>query len=350
MARATPPRPEYSRTQVNLAGKILLDPPLSTTKFAESLATLNNWRSSHSPPLDILRKKLRRDSENVDDNCIVAQRIKRLPSILQKLRIFPLMKLSQIQAIGGCRAILRNVQLVDVLFSKFQERNWQHTLCHVDDYIRNPKDSGYRGVHLVYKFFSDSERNKHYNGLKIEMQLRSVPQHNWATAVETVGTFIGQALKSSQGEEDWLRFFALMGTVYALEEGTSPVPNTPTDGEQLQEELRYFVKRLDVFNKLTTFREALFRVANRPIAADTKYFLLHLDSAGKALEILGYNKNQFSQASNRYLAIEEEVRGKPGADVVLVSADSISSLKRAYPNYFLDTRKFLIKVSKALNL
>jgi hypothetical protein len=40
-----------------------------------------------------------------------------------------------------------------------------------------------------------------YNDLKIEMQLRSQYQHAWATAVETVGTFIGQALKSSIGPE-----------------------------------------------------------------------------------------------------------------------------------------------------
>jgi hypothetical protein len=34
--------------------------------------------------------------------------------------------------------------------------------------------------------------------------------------VETVGTFIQQPLKSSQGEEDWLRFFIVMSSDMAF--------------------------------------------------------------------------------------------------------------------------------------
>ena len=43
--------------------------------------------------------------------------------------------------------------------------------------------SGYRGVHLIYRYNSD--RKTEYNTLLIEMQLRSQLQHAWATAVET---------------------------------------------------------------------------------------------------------------------------------------------------------------------
>jgi len=60
------------------------------------------------------------------------------------------------------------------------------------------------------------------------MQIRSQLQHAWATAVETVGTFLQQALKSSQGDEGWQRFFALMGNAMAMRERRPPVPNTPT--------------------------------------------------------------------------------------------------------------------------
>jgi hypothetical protein len=70
----------------------------------------------------------------------------------------------------------------------------------------NPQKSGYRGIHLVYRY---NGRKTEYNGLKIEIQIRTVIQHAWATAVETVGMFTQQALKSSQGEQDWLRYFAL---------------------------------------------------------------------------------------------------------------------------------------------
>ena len=39
-----------------------------------------------------------------------------------------------------------------------------------------------------------------------------------ATAVETVSTLRQQALKSSLGDPDWLRFFTLMGTAIAIRE------------------------------------------------------------------------------------------------------------------------------------
>ncbi len=39
------------------------------------------------------------------------------------------------------------------------------------------------------------------------MQIRTAVQHSWATAVEVVGAFTAQSLKSSQGNEKWLDFF-----------------------------------------------------------------------------------------------------------------------------------------------
>ena len=51
------------------------------------------------------------------------------------------------------------------------------------DYVRKPKTSGYRGIHLVYRYHND--RKTIYNGLQIEPQLRTRRQHAWATAVDT---------------------------------------------------------------------------------------------------------------------------------------------------------------------
>jgi ppGpp synthetase/RelA/SpoT-type nucleotidyltranferase len=152
----------------------------------------------------------------VASNYLVAQRVKRLSSIVAKMRRFQGLRLSQMQDIGGCRAVLSSVAEVRNAVKSFKTSSIRHELAREDDYIANPKDSGYRGVHLIYKYVSD--RSETYNGLKIEVQIRSQLQHAWATAVETVGTFIQQALKSSQGEDEWLRFFCLMGSAIALRE------------------------------------------------------------------------------------------------------------------------------------
>ena len=50
------------------------------------------------------------------------------------------------------------------------------------DYIENPKSSGYRSIHYIYKYSSNIQD---YDGLKIELQIRTRLQHSWAMAVET---------------------------------------------------------------------------------------------------------------------------------------------------------------------
>ncbi len=209
-------QPQFKVQEVNAAGKLLVRTskvPVSEWKtedfkeYPRAIEIINNWRGSHAYPLNTFQINLRNTSRRFDKKPLVAQRIKRLASISGKLLLQPSMKLSQMQDLGGCRAILSNVQAVrGVNHYYINESAIKHTLVSVDDYIAAPKSSGYRGIHLVYRYFSDKNKNM-YNGLKVEMQIRSRYQHAWATAVETVGMFSGQALKSSLGSEDWRRFF-----------------------------------------------------------------------------------------------------------------------------------------------
>src|SRR5215472_16883524 len=132
----------------------------------------------------------------------------------------------------------------------------------------------YRSIHLVYKYHSD--RNHTYNGLKLEIQLRSSLQHAWATAVEAVGTFTKQALKASIGESEWLRFFALMGTVIANRERTPLVPGTPINPSELRDELRHHVKTLRVEDHLRAWGAA-FSSVQKQAETGAHYFLLQID-------------------------------------------------------------------------
>jgi hypothetical protein len=228
----------------------------------------------------------------------------------------------------------------------YKDSNLKHKLDHIDDYIDSPKRSGYRGVHLIYRYYSD--RKDTYNGLKIEVQLRSPLQHAWATAVETVGTFIQQALKSSQGEKDWLRFFMLMGTAIARRENTPPVPDTPTNSNKLIRELKQFVRTLDVAARLKAYGAAL-QTLEQPGVKNAHYYLLHLDPSAKKITVKGFRAKELERASEEYLAIEKEIAYRPGTDAVLVSVESLDSLRRAYPNYFLDTDVFIKTVNEALS-
>jgi hypothetical protein len=342
----------YPRNEVNAAAKALVDYDNTQEfdieiwqRYVDALPIINNWRSSHSFPLNTFRVGLNRAADRIDSGSLTAQRIKRLSSISLKLQRFPQMKLSQMQDIGGCRAVLRAVDKVRALEQAYKNSQVKHKIDHIDDYILKPKPSGYRGIHIIWRYYSD--RQDFYNGLKIEMQLRSTLQHSWATAVETVGTFLQQALKSSLGEEAWLRFFALMGTVGAIKEDTAPVPGTPTDKVQLLAEVAQYANRLDVVNRLAAFQSAL-RVAENPGLEKAAYFLLEIDPKNERVAVTGFKFGEFERAAARYLEVEKEITSTRNKDAVLVSVQSVAALKRAYPNYFADTEAFVQLVKETL--
>jgi ppGpp synthetase/RelA/SpoT-type nucleotidyltranferase len=302
------------------------------------LPVINNWRSCHAYPLNVLQTNLRRAARRVDPAALIAQRTKRLVSIAIKLDSRPKMKLTQMQDIGGCRAVVKSAAAVRKLDEFYQSGSqMKHILASRDDYIANPRESGYRGIHRVYRFYSDKEGGKRFNDLKIELQLRSQYQHAWATAVETVGTFVGEALKSSSGPEEWLRFFALMSSTIAVRERAPLVPGTPTRINELMFELDEVAYELNVEHRLRAYNDALQRFENDTEGAH--YYLLKLDPKTGILGITGFKVDEAEKAQQAYA--EAETKGQSATDAVLVAVDSLAALQRAYPNYFADTRVFL---------
>ena len=59
-------------------------------------------------------------------------------------------------------------------------------------------------------------------------------------------------------------------------------------------------------------------------------------------------KGSLSAATKAYLEEEKVLQKTPGAETCLVAAESLDELKRAYPNYFLDTDLFLAQVRSAI--
>lgn len=339
--------PAHSRSQVNKAGAAYVDPATSSRERADALTIINNWRSSHSYPLNTLQVNLRRAARDRDTDPTIAQRIKRLPSIRHKLERIPGMKLARMHDLGGCRAVLSSVATVDEIVAYYTGSSQiKHRLIRHDPYIAEPKASGYRGVHLVYAYYSDKKPT--YNDLRIELQIRSQLQHAWATAVETVGTFTEQALKSSSGEANWLRFFALMSSALALREGTKPVPGTPTDSAELVSELRRYVADLDVLARLAAFNTVVQYAEGRLSEMKGHTFLLQLDTKEETLTVTNFEDR--AVAADQYDSLERAIEGDPNKDAVLVTVESIASLRSAYPNYFADTSAFLKSVREAIDV
>lgn len=330
--------PAFSKSAVDKAGATFISAESSSEERELALLAINNWRSSHGFPLNTFQVTLRDYAARADkQGPLVAQRLKRLPSIRAKLQRFGGMKLSRMQDIGGCRAVVSGIAQVFKMDDLYDSSRMKHVLVSEKDYIAEPKDSGYRSLHRAYRYRSD--KSETYNGLLIEVQIRSRLQHAWATAVETVGTFTRQALKSSEGEEPWLRFFALMSSELAIREGTPLVPSTPDDPAALRKEIRDLATGLDVVGRLEAFGQALRFLEEDATRANDRYWLLELFVESSTLVVRGYR--DVVQATEEYRAIEQAIQDDANRDAVLVSVQSLAALRRAYPNYFLDTSAFL---------
>jgi putative GTP pyrophosphokinase len=123
--------------------------------------------------------------------------MKRAPSIVSKLQRFDGMNLARMQDIGGLRAVLGSVSRVRKLEAMYRNSKFRHVLV----YIAHPKSDGYRGIHLIYRY--SNSLAPAYDGLSLELQVRTRLQHAWATAVETMGTFLAlpdQPLLREQNE------------------------------------------------------------------------------------------------------------------------------------------------------
>jgi ppGpp synthetase/RelA/SpoT-type nucleotidyltranferase len=344
---------KYKKADVDRAGKILVGENSSSKDIDRALDILDNWRSSHNFPLHIFKKRLKVVSVKIDSKALVVQRLKRTPAIIKKLKRQQTkhMNLSQMQDIGGCRSIVDSVKLVRKLCDEYYHINIENKGKHCDlkhyfknkkDYIANPKPDGYRSIHLIYKYNSDKKQKK-YNGLLIEIQVRSKLQHYWATAIETVSLFTKQALKSNEGERDWKEFFKLISSVFANMEQSPIIPKTPKNESELFNQIKNLSDKLKVIQKIQTWARLVKIFENFGREHQKSYFyLLDLNIDTKELFISSFEKAEEKKANIAYSEAEKKAsKEKLNKDIVLVEADTTKDLKKAYPNYYLDTNEFL---------
>lgn len=343
---------QYSKGRIDRAGEELVSGQASD----ETLTVIDNWKACHAYPLQVIKMTLKGRAKLIERNPLIGQRIKRLKSIHKKLSDNPQMKLSQMQDLGGCRAVMSSIGNVDALVAMYRESR-QKTPSESDvprdrpvwtdenDYISNPKDDGYRGYHLIYRYHSKYKDKAAFRGQRIEIQIRSRLQHLWATAVEVAETFTQQALKSKikEANEAWIRFFVLMSTVFAIRERRPIVPGTTTSKEALIHELRQINESEKILDCLSGWNAGT-QIYGAEIG-NAVTFVLSLDIKRRRLHVIPFQENETPKAREKYAREERRYGNNPDKNVVLVKVDSVKSLRKAYPNYYVDTTSFLKEVT-----
>jgi hypothetical protein len=203
--------------------------------LADAVELVLHWRSSFQRPLNVvtqgLRQFVRREQGVGPDVTVpVAQRLKRLVTIVDKLARMPTTKLTQLQDIGGCRAVLDDQDEVYAVLERIT-RNWD-IRGRIRDYVQEPKSSGYRAVHVAVM----------RQDRLIEIQLRTRAQHEWAVAVERTSARLFEGIKFGVGPPDLMRFFRMAAEGMALTEaGQSVDEGFWNEFVKLREQVRQYL-------------------------------------------------------------------------------------------------------------
>lgn len=178
-------------------------------RLETAVTTIEWWRSLHAKPLTSLSANLRHYLKE-QGPVVVTQRLKRAPTMIDKLLREPTMNLTQMADIGGCRALLTNQEKVYAVATRLR-RNWDVTRTR--EYAAEPKDSGYRAVHLIVR----------RKGRLIEVQLRTPLQDAWANQVEEDSRRVGRNFKGGEGQQEVRDYYAVVSELLALREvGVEP--------------------------------------------------------------------------------------------------------------------------------
>lgn len=296
----------------------------------EDLAVIEEWRAAHRGVLNSFQAVLRTRTRGTTVS--VAQRHKRKRTIFDKLQRLPGMQLARMDDVAGCRLIFRSIKDLEKFRSSFHKARFNHKLRNEPDkynYIKNPKNTGYRGIHDVYEYDVNSENGRALTGLYIEIQYRTLIQHAWATAVEVIGFITESQPKFQQGDDRYERAMALASEMLAraYERSAGPFPDL-ADRDVLEQFLA-LDKELSLMQTLRGLNRAKSEISHK------RNTILIFSESGD-LESKSYR-----DATDALRALFELEKQQPQSDIVLVRADSSEEVRLAFRNYFSDAREFV---------
>ncbi len=190
-----------TKSQINKLGKSL------RSKIREGdlidnihLEQLQEYRTSFKEDISPVFENVAKIAKRIRKDSLISLRIKRIESILSKIKREPTMSLGNMGDIAGCRVIVHSKSALSLIRNQISEI---YEVTRVKDYIKEPKPDGYRGYHIYIK----SPVNNHK---QVEIQLRHVRTHKWASLVEIIDIIYDLKLKEGQKHPDLQNFLYLL--------------------------------------------------------------------------------------------------------------------------------------------
>ncbi len=290
------------------------------------LDLLQRFRISFSEPLVETFNTVRLISDKVHRASITAFRLKRISTIINKVQRHPKMELSRMGDIAGIRCIFYNEKEV---YKALELVKAQYDISgNIRDYIKAPKELGYKGVH-VYVIEPKSRK-------RIEIQLRTINYHNWATLVEITDLLYDLRLKELgyESDKEFAHFHSLVSSEKEL--------------NKEEADLIYNVlKKRNFITKLSsTFRKNNAEVKKRWSSKDSKNSFFLIEASKSEIPTLQSFKT-FEEAEAEYF---KKYKQNENAEIVLTSIrkPNFNQISIAYANYILSYHTFINDIKPIL--
>ena len=224
----------------------------------------------------------------------------------------------------------------------------------MNNYIKNPKSDGYRSIHKVFYYSSNipystlNEKSFNLENKKIELQLRTRLQHIWATTVEiydiinksNIKTGTHNKLETKEG-----LFFKKCSLVF---EGIES-----NDVEKIKININEIFRDKDlveIYNRLKGIKNIKNIQLPKTLGSDEVFILITDLNKGKTTffttaQIEKNDKQDTFLINASYRRLEEK-NTKGEYILLLLTLGDIKKLKNVYPNYFLNTNKFISILKK----
>ena len=286
----------------------------------DELEILQSLRTSYKTTLAEIFEILQQCVKKIDKNGIVTYRVKRIDSIISKLKRMQKTQLPRIEDIAGCRCILSNNKQVYELKALLEQ--CLTIKSDRNDYIKVPKDNGYKSLHLVVQ-------TKDKKSKVIEVQLRCENDHNWATLVEITDQIYSTKIKEGQNESE------LSKMLFLLSKGINELDRREISEFITIVKKKEFVDRInEVFVKNSVEVRKQWSDIEKRI--DRNFYLISVDKENKST-ISSYRS--FTEAEKKYF---EKFKEYPDDNIVLthISDAKFEQISKAYSNYTLTYHSF----------
>lgn len=300
-------------------------------KFIEFEDVFDEYRKNHLQPLSETTVELQNILNDYNGDYYIAQRLKRKPQILRKLRRFSV-RLSQLQDIGGFRIIVHRNSDVDSLIQFIKERTSgteDYSIEKITDYREKGRDdTGYRAVHIIIK------KNSYF----LELQIRSRIQHYWAEGIERTSVIYGYHLKEKEGAPEVIAYFKeLSNAFYEIESGRQPDSNHKIMIEKLRLACENIIKESEKFKVFDSFVNLDVIKALKEVEGNSK-------ELNNWILVFDWNQGNFTswdkvsldpeEAVKKYVDYENSFPAEDGFEVVLIGSTNVETVSKTHSHYF----------------